>query len=108
MQTRRSPDPLSDVLSALSDPIRRAIVERLSRGPATVGELRAPFSVSAPAISRHLRVLESAGLLKREIVGREHWCSLVVEPLDEIDDFVRRTRGFWESKLDQLAAYVEE
>jgi len=108
MQAQKSNESLNDVLSALADPIRRAIVERLSRGPATVGELRSPFSVSAPAISRHLRVLEAAGLLAREKRGREHWCSLVLEPLDEVDDFVRRTRGFWDAKLDQLAAYVEE
>lgn len=108
MQTQRSQDELSEVLSALADPIRRGIVERLSRGPATVSELGAPFAVSAPAISRHLRVLERAGLISREKVGRVHWCSLVLDPLDEIDIFVRRTRGFWDSKLDQLAAYVEE
>lgn len=108
MQARIPEDRLTDVLSALSDPIRRRIVERLSRGPATVGDLRTPFSVSAPAISRHLRVLEAAGLLSREKRGREHLCSLLHEPLDEVDDFVRRTRGFWETKLDQLADYVED
>ena len=108
MQTQKSQDELSDVLSALADPIRRGIVERLSRGPATVSELGAPFPVSAPAISRHLRVLESAGLISREKVGRVHWCSLVLEPLDEIEAFVQRTGCFWDAKLDQLAAYVEE
>lgn len=108
MQTHRNPEDLSRVLAALSDPIRRQMVSRLARGPATVGQLSSPFSVSKPAISRHVRVLEQAGLLKREKRGREHWCHLETAALSGVGDFVTETLTFWTSQLDQLAAYLED
>lgn len=93
---------LDATLSALSDPIRRGIVERLASGEASVGELAAPYEVSLPAISRHLKVLEHAGLLEREKRGREHRCRLRAEPLGDVADWVERCRDFWERRLDRL------
>ncbi len=99
---------LDETFFALSDPTRRAILSRLAQGRATVADLRQPFDLSAPAISKHLRVLERAGLLRQEREGRVRWCHLDPTPLKEAADFVERYRLFWEKKLDQFAAYVEE
>ena len=102
------PDPLSQTLSALADPTRRAILARLSLGPATVNELAAPFDISLPAISRHLKVLESAGLISR---GREaQWrpCQLTPEPLKQIDGWLGRYRKYWEGSFDRMDAYLTQ
>jgi DNA-binding transcriptional ArsR family regulator len=99
-------DPLSMTLSALADPTRRAILSRLSQGEAVVNELAAPFDISLQAISRHLKVLESAGLITR---GREaQWrpCRLEAEPLKAVDGWLERYRRFWEGSLDKLDAYL--
>jgi DNA-binding transcriptional ArsR family regulator len=92
---------------ALSDPIRRRMVARLATGDMTVGRLAEPFPVSAPAISKHLRVLERAGLITREREGRIRRCHLVPEPLKDAAEWVQQYRQFWETQLDQLAEYLE-
>ena len=103
-----SPARLDAVFSALSDPTRRAILERLARHDATVGELAAPFDVSLPAISKHLRVLENAGLLAREKRGRVHRCRFVPGPIVEATGWLGRYQRFWEERLDALEDYLRE
>ena len=101
-------DPLSTTLSALADPTRRAILARLAGGEATVGELAAPFAMSLPAVSRHLKVLEAAGLIAR---GREaQWrpCRLAPEPLGEVAGWLESYRRFWEASLDRLDDYLTD
>ena len=103
-----SVDPLSTTLSALADPTRRAILARLAKGEATVSELADPFDISLPAISRHLKVLESAGLISR---GREaQWrpCRLEVKPLKAVDGWLDRYRKLWEGSFDKMDAYLAE
>lgn len=92
---------------ALADPTRRAILARLSEGEATVGELARPFRVSRPAISKHLRVLERAGLVQRERDGRISRCELDAEPMRDASEWVERYRAFWEERLDSLSRYLE-
>lgn len=101
-------DPLSQTLSALADPTRRAILARLSLGNATVNELAEPFEISLPAISRHLKVLEAAGLIAR---GREaQWrpCRLNAEPLKQLDGWLSRYRRFWEGSFDRMDSYISQ
>ncbi|HTO91851.1 MAG TPA: metalloregulator ArsR/SmtB family transcription factor [Candidatus Sulfotelmatobacter sp.] len=98
---------LDAIFGALAHPIRRAMLSRLSHGGATVGELAAPFQLSAPAISRHLRVLESAGLLERRIDGRIHRIGLSPAPLREAMAWLEEHRRFWEPRLDRLVQYLE-
>ncbi len=103
-----SSDPLSITLSALADPTRRAILARLSQGEATVNELAAPFDISLPAVSRHLKVLETAGLILR---GREaQWrpCRLEAEPLKAVDNWLERYRRLWEGSFDKMDAYLAQ
>jgi DNA-binding transcriptional ArsR family regulator len=99
---------LDATFGALADPTRRAILARLARGEAMVTELAEPFDVSLPAISKHLRVLESAGLLEREIDGRIHRCRLAAEPMKDAAAWIARYRTFWETQFDALAKYLEE
>jgi DNA-binding transcriptional ArsR family regulator len=103
---RRTP-ALDDVFGALSDPIRRGIVARLAQGPCSVTGLGEPYQVSAPAISKHLAVLERSGLIHRWKIGRVHYCRLVAAPLDRAGDWIERHRTFWEEQLDALAEYVD-
>jgi DNA-binding transcriptional ArsR family regulator len=98
---------LDAAFGALSDPTRRAILARLARGQATVSQLAEPFQVSLPAISKHLRVLESAGLLTRAIDGRVHHCRLAPAPMKNVADWISRYRVFWDSQLDALAEFLE-
>lgn len=101
-------DTLSTTFSALADPTRRAILSRLSSGEASVKELAQPFEMSLPAISKHLKVLERAGLIER---GREaQWrpCRLVAEPLKSASDWIEQYRQFWEARLDRLEEYLRE
>jgi len=101
-------DRLSATLSALADPTRRAILARLVEGEATVNELAKPFEISLPAVSRHLKVLERAGLISR---GREaQWrpCKLEVKNLKAVDDWLSIYRRFWEESFDRMAAYIDE
>lgn len=92
---------------ALGDPTRRALLARLTEKPAMVTELAQPFAMSLPAVSRHIRVLESAGLVRRAIDGRVHHCSLNAEPLRNVDAWLAHYRSFWEGTLDSLSRYVE-
>ena len=80
---------------------------QLARGPATIGELAAPHAMTLPAVSKHLRVLERAGLLRREREGWYHRCSLDARPLEDAVAFITRYRAFWEDTLEQLARHVE-
>jgi DNA-binding transcriptional ArsR family regulator len=98
---------LDATFGALADPTRRAILARLARGEAMVTELAEPFAMSLPAISKHLRVLESAGLLQREIDGRVHRCRLAVEPMKDAAGWIEQYRAFWETQFDALAKYLE-
>ena len=100
------PDRLSTTLSALADPTRRAILARLATGEATVNQLAEPFDISLPAISRHLKVLQKAGLISQ---GREaQWrpCRITPAPLEEVADYVEEYRELWERKLDRLEDYL--
>lgn len=99
---------LDRTFSALADPTRRAILSRLAQGEATVMELAAPFEMSLPAVSKHLKVLERAGLISR---GREaQWrpCKLEAEPLRGAASWIGEYRRFWEERLDRLDAYLRE
>lgn len=96
------------MFAALADPIRRGILERLAQGETTVGELAAPYEVSAPAISRHLRVLESAGLMERTKRGRVHRCRLRAEPMNEAEKWLAEHTAFWEQRLDRLGEFLEK
>ena len=100
------PDTLSVTLSALADPTRRAILARLAEGEATVNEIAEPFDISLPAVSRHLKVLETAGLISR---GREaQWrpCRLETDALRNVDDWLERYRRFWSGSFDKMDAYI--
>jgi len=98
---------LDAVFTALADPTRRRIVARLAVGSATITELAEPFSMTLPAVSKHLRVLERAGLLRREREGWYHHCYLDTRPLDDAVVFITRYRPFWENTLEELARHVE-
>jgi DNA-binding transcriptional ArsR family regulator len=106
--TLMTPDPLSSTFSALADPTRRGILARLAAGSATVNELAAPYDMSLAAVSKHLKVLEHAGLISR---GREaQWrpCHLEAKPLKAVSVWVEAYRQFWERSLDSLAGYLAE
>ena len=99
---------LDAAFAALSDRTRRAILARLAEGEATAGELAEPFTMSLPAISKHLKVLENAGFLDRNREGRFHRCSLDASPLKFAAEWISTYKQFWESQFDQLARYLEE
>jgi DNA-binding transcriptional ArsR family regulator len=105
---KQSPASLDAVFSALADPTRRQIVKRLSAGDASVSELAEPFEMSLPAVSKHLGVLEDAGLLTREKEGRVRHCRLVPEPMQEALEWIARYGRFWEQQFDSLAQYLSE
>jgi len=98
---------LDAVFSALADPTRRRILVRLSRGEASITELAEPFAMTLPAVSKHLRVLERAGLVRRERDGWYHRCHLEARPLRAAAAFLNRWRPFWEQTLEQLARHIE-
>jgi DNA-binding transcriptional ArsR family regulator len=103
-----TPDALSATFAALADPTRRAILARLASGETSVTKLAEPFEMSMPAVSKHLKVLERAGLIAR---GREaQWrpCRLEAGPLKDVSDFVEKYRRFWEESFDRLDAYLVE
>ena len=99
---------LDSTFAALADPTRRAILRRLRAGEATVGSLAEPFSMSLPAISKHLRVLEKARLLTRRREGRVHHCRLAAGPMKDASVWIDYYRHFWESRFFALARYLEE
>ena len=98
---------LDRVFSALGDPTRRAILRVLAEGPATINQIAKPFPVSLNTISKHVMVLERVGLVRREIRGREHHCSIDPRPLREADLWLEYYRQFWGQRLDALEVYVE-
>jgi len=100
-------DALSTAFAALADPTRRAILARLASGDAHVGELAQPFDISGPAISRHLRVLENAGLISREVDAQWRVCRLCPPALKMVHDWLRRYSEHWEHSLDRLTDFVE-
>jgi DNA-binding transcriptional ArsR family regulator len=99
---------LDAVFHALGHRVRRALLDRLASSPAMITELAAPFALSLPAVSRHLRVLEEAGLIGRTVEGRIHQCSLQALPLKCARGWLDEYRTHWESTLDSLARYVEK
>lgn len=106
-KVRRAAPDLDAVFAALSHPVRRSMVERLSEGECTVGELAAPHDISLPAVSKHLRVLEDAGLLEQTPDGRVRRCNLNAAPLSAAFGWIVQYRLFWEDALDALANHVE-
>ena len=99
---------LDEIFAALSDPTRRRILDLLARAELCVTDLAKPFSISLPAISKHLRVLEKAGLIKRERDGRVHRLRLEAKPMRDAAAWIERYRGFWEGRFDALADYLEK
>jgi DNA-binding transcriptional ArsR family regulator len=101
-------DRLDAVFTALADPTRRRILAHLSQGPTTVSAIAEPFVMTLPAVSKHLRVLERAGVVRSERDGRFVRCRLEAAPLSEASAFLARYRPFWQDTLDQLAEYLEK
>jgi DNA-binding transcriptional ArsR family regulator len=101
-------EALDRTFAALSDPTRRAILARLAQGDASVSELAAPFAMSLPAISKHLRVLEQAGLVERTKDGRVHRLRLVAQPLHQAASWIAHYQQFWEQQLAALADYLHD
>lgn len=101
-------DPLSTTFSALADPTRRAMLARLAQGPATVTELAEPFDISMPAISKHLKVLEHAGLVERRREAQWRPAQLKAEPLRDASDWLAAYRQHWEENLDRLEEYIRQ
>jgi DNA-binding transcriptional ArsR family regulator len=107
MTTLTTQSKLDRTLMALADPTRRAILERLSKGESRVTELARPFTMSLNAVSKHIRILERAHLVRRRCVGREHFLSLNREPLDEAAAWIESQRAIWTARLDALAALLQ-
>jgi DNA-binding transcriptional ArsR family regulator len=99
---------LNNTFSALSDPTRRAIMSKLAEGDMPIMELAAPFDMSLPAVSKHIRVLEKAGLVIRRKEGRVHYCRLNAKPLRDAAKWLAFYQQFWVAKLDSLAKFLEE
>lgn len=99
---------LDAVFSALADPTRRRILERLARKPSTVGEIASEFPISQPAISKHLRVLEASGLIQREVVGRSHHLNLSPEAMVTAAAWIERQRRYWNGVLDRLDSVLSK
>ena len=101
-------EQLDTVFAALADPTRRAILTRLARGEATVTELAAPFAMSMPAVSKHLKVLERAGLISRGRNAQQRPCRLEAAPLASVAEWVQTYRRFWEGSFDRLDEHLQE
>lgn len=99
---------ISEVFAALADPTRLSIVERLSKGPLTVGQIAEGFSISQPAISRHVRILEASGLLERNVVGRVHRCTLSPIAMDSAAKWIEKQRAYWNASLDRLETLLSK
>lgn len=100
-------DPLDLAFQALADPTRRGMLDRLSRGPATVGELARPLQMSLPAVLQHVQVLEASGLVRSQKVGRVRTCVLAPEALTGAEEWISARRTAWERRLDRLGEYLE-
>ena len=101
-------EPLDLAFQALSDPGRRAMVERLSLGPASVSELARPLPMTLSAVVQHLKILEAAGLVKSEKVGRVRTCTLEIRTMTRVERWIAERKRFWERQYDQLDAYLAE
>lgn len=99
---------LDNTFSALSDPTRRAIISKLTVGEVSITELASPFGMSLPAVSKHVRVLEDAGLLIRQKRGRIHYCRLNAGPMRDAAEWLDIYQEFWDTKMDALANFLEE
>jgi DNA-binding transcriptional ArsR family regulator len=97
---------LDATFAALADPTRRAILHRLAQGEATVNELAKPFAISGPAITKHLKVLERAGLISRRRVAQSRPCKLETQPLEAAADYIEQYRQLWEQRFDRLEDYL--
>jgi DNA-binding transcriptional ArsR family regulator len=95
---------LDDTLIALADDTRRSILGRLAAGEARVTEVAAPFDISLNSVSKHIRILERAGLVRRRVEGRDHFLALEPKPFDDLTEWMQKTREFWSSRLDRLEA----
>jgi DNA-binding transcriptional ArsR family regulator len=102
-----APDPLSATFAALADPTRRAILARLASGEASVGELAEPFEISAPAVTKHLKVLERAGLITRSRQAQWRPCKIEAKPLQDASYWIEQYRQLWEARLDRLEDYLK-
>jgi DNA-binding transcriptional ArsR family regulator len=98
---------LDPIFHALGDPTRRTMLRALADGEQTVGMLAEPFAMSLAAVSKHIKVLENAGLVRREVRGRTHWCSLDPEPLATASELLAEYQRFWSRRLDRLEALIE-
>jgi DNA-binding transcriptional ArsR family regulator len=103
-----TPDTLSTTFQALADPTRRAILARLAGGEASVSDLAEPFAISLPAVSRHLKVLEHAGLIARSREAQWRPCRLNAGPLKEVANWIETYRRFWDDSFDRMGAYIAE
>jgi DNA-binding transcriptional ArsR family regulator len=101
-------DLMDAVFTALADSTRRGMIARLSKGPATIGELGRPFAITKPAVTKHVKVLERAGLIAREKDGRVHRCKLNPAPMERAEGWIEKHRKFWETSLGNLARYLEQ
>lgn len=107
LATNAALDPVSGVFAALADPTRRALLARLAvDGPRKVTDLAKPFRMSLQAVSKHLKKLERAGLIRRDVQGRAHRCSMEAAPLAEASAWIEAQRRFWENRLDALETYL--
>jgi len=100
--------PLDLAFQALADPARRSIVERLTKGPASVSELAKPLPMSLPAVMLHLKVLEESGLVKSHKVGRVRTCRIEAQPLSQAERWITERRQMWERNLDRLGAFLDD
>ena len=100
-------DKLSIVFQALSDPTRRQILKKLTLGNPSVVELARPFQISLPAVSKHLKVLESAGLIERKRQGRKHYFDVITKPIDDADQWIAAYKTYWNERLVALEKYIE-
>ena len=108
MTTAPATDRISNTFAALADPTRRAILGRLASGEASVTELAEPFEMTLPAVSKHLKVLERAGLIARSREAQWRPCRLEARPLKDADDWLERYRRHWEESFDRLDSYLQE
>ncbi len=108
MTRARSSNKLDNTLVALADPKRRAILRRLAQGEARVTELAAPFDVSLNAISKHIKLLERAGLVQRRRIGREHVLQFKPEPLGKVQDWITKQKAFWQSSLKAMDDLLQQ
>ena len=108
MLIKMQSDPLTQTFSALADPTRRAILARLAQGEASVNELAQPFDISLPAISRHLKVLEAAGLISRSRTAQWRPCRIEAGPLKDVSTWVERYRRLWDESFTKMDAYLTQ